>query len=188
MRRVTAPLLFAIAMIGCGADGSDDSSDFDTRVLDLRGFERFRIDQTPFLGGGCPLQEFVDPAAIERVDENEYLLTFSIALSDEERTRCEEEPTHDDECNSGTPVPREPRTLDSAQLGQLMEMFSAVPVSFVPNPCEGFSDDPCRIVRLTWDDLETSDHLCESAEPWIDRRFVRDVLETVTALGRSHTN
>jgi len=167
-----------------GSIGTGGLGGFDTRVLDLRGFERFRIDQTPAITElGCPTPYRVDPAEIEKVGDDEYLLTWSSAFSSEEELlECLQQAADPDECHFAPPVPGAPRILNTAQLSELMALFSDVSVNFAPNPCEGISVDDCRILRLTWDDLETSDLFCENPGPWVDSRFANDVLEAVSQL------
>lgn len=157
---------------------------FDTRELDLRGFERFRIDQTPWItASGCPTPYLVDPAVIERTAEGEYELTFSIAFaSEEEFELCLRDAVDPDECDFAEPVPGPSRELDQSDLAELMDLFSAVSVSFAPNPCGG--DDPCNVNELEWDDLTTTDLYCEQTQPWVGRAFASEVLRVVTELAQ----
>lgn len=167
-----------------GSGGAGGSNPFDTHVLDLRGFERFRIDQREALTpGGCPIPYLVDPAEIERVVQDQYLLTFSAAFtSQEEYQLCLEQAEDPDDCDLAPPVPREALTLNTSDLSELMSLFSSVSVSFAPNPCDGFSVDPCNIIHLEWDELQTSDRLCENDQPWIQTELAFDVLRAISEL------
>lgn len=164
--------------------GCDDG--FDTRDLDLRSFQRFRIDQTPSLTpAGCPTPYLVDPAEIERVGDGEYRLTFSIAFASEEQFQeCLDAAADPDECDHAEPLPGVPRTLSEADLSELMALFASVSVNFAPDPCNGIGDDPCNINQLEWDDLTSTDRSCTQTEPWISTEFANQVLQAVTDLTR----
>jgi len=175
--------LVALAAVGaCG--NTEGAAGFDTRELDLRGFERFRIDQTPSLSPeGCPTPYLVNPAEIRRVAEGEYELTFSIAFESETQYQiCLSEKIDPDDCDYAEPVPGTPRRLSESDLDELMALFSSVSVNFAPNACQNFSDDPCNINELQWDDLTTTDRYCEQTKPWIGAGFADEVLRAVTAL------
>lgn len=175
-----------LAWLGTAAGGCADGDAFDTRVLDLRDFQRFRVDQTPALSFlGCPVPYLVDPAEIERVGEGEYVLTFAAAFSSEEEfQQCLKDEADWDNCDYAEPLPGVPRRLKEKELAELMTLFSSVSVNFAPDPCNGVSADPCSINQLEWDDLTTSDQSCEQRQPWIQEEFARNILEAVTALTR----
>ena len=84
-------------------------------MFSTSGFERFRIDQREALTpGGCPIPYLVDPAEIERVGQDQYLLTFSAAFtSQEEYQLCLEQAEDPDDCDLAPPVPREALTLNT---------------------------------------------------------------------------
>lgn len=177
--------LLALAAVGaCG--NTEGSAGFDTRELDLRGFERFRIDQTPSLTPeGCPTPYLVNPAELRRVAEGEYELTYSIAFESETQYQiCLQEKIDPDDCDYAEPIPVTPRRLSESDLDELLGLFSSVSVNFAPNACENFSDDPCNINELQWDELSTTDQYCEQSTPWISTELADEVLRAVTELTR----
>lgn len=169
--------------LGTSAVGCSDANGFDVKELDLRDFQRFRIDQTAARRRGCPVPYLVDPAEIERVGEGEYVLTFATAFASEEAyDACLNEAVDLDACDYAEPALGVPRPLQEADLAQLMSLFSSVSVNFAPNACEGIGDDPCEFIQIDWDDLTTSDQYCKQRQPWIDTAFARNVLQAVTEL------
>lgn len=182
-RELAWVMLTWLAALSAGCDGA---SGFDTRELDLRSFQRFRIDQTPSLTPeGCPTPYLVDPAEIERVGDGEYQLTFSMAFASEEQFwECLDAAADPNECDHAEPLPGVPRTLSEADLSELMALFASVSVNFAPDPCDGIGDDPCNINQLEWDDLTSTDRSCTQTEPWISTEFANQVLQAVTDLTR----
>lgn len=177
-------LLAGATLVACATSACASDTGFDTRQLDLRGFETFRIDQTPFLTPeGCPTPYWVDPAEIVHVGEGEYELRYSVAFdSQEEFESCLQETVDWDDCDHAQPQPRATRRLHEADLAELLDLFASVSVSFAPNPCRGLSDDPCNVNELKWDELEATDRYCTQTEPWVDTSFASEVLRLVTEL------
>ncbi|MEM9728666.1 MAG: hypothetical protein AAF997_08785 [Myxococcota bacterium] len=110
-------------------------------------------------------------------------MTFSAAFrSEEEYVMCLETVQSEGRCDFAPPVAGDTVQLERSELDQLMTLFSSVAVRFSPDPCIGFSVDPCRVIRITWDDLETSDLFCMNPDPRIQGTLALDVLEAVSSL------